>query len=212
MLVLLSRPVRLPHQKVGAIDLNRPGSAWEPLRRAVGVNRPYLVLVCNGLLRCCFWHRSQPLRQSNHQIAHGLQNIPRAGMAVGCSSCKMAGQFSSITQRADLRIDDGRFSAGQKVFGDLQRSLLRKRACLDSTIRSQIRSLSGRAIRGNHRSQFDNCLAKPTGSKARLVFSGLRFATETPWRSPCQSWLSPVRLLSTAQVIFRFSANCFAGN
>src|SRR5690242_7684130 len=124
----------------------------------------------------------------------------------------MAAQFSSITQTVDLRTDDGRFSAAQKVFGDLLRWLLLKRDCLDSTIQCRPRSRSGRTIRGNHTSQFGNYSVKPTGLKARLVFSGLRFAIGTLWRSPYPAWLNLVRLLSMAQVTFRFFPNCFAEN
>src|ERR1700756_3160229 len=112
----------------------------------------------------------------------------------------MAGQFSSITQTVDLRTNDGRSLAGQKVFGELQRWPLCKTACLNWT------------IRGNRRSQFGNCLAKPTGSRERRFFSGLRFATETRWRSDCTVWLNLVRLLSTAQVAFRFFPNCCVEN
>src|SRR5947207_2115872 len=64
----------------------------------------------------------------------------------------------------------------------------------------------------NLRSQFGNCSAKPTASKARRIFSALRFATETPWRSFYPVWLNLVRLLSTARVIFRFFPKCFAEN
>src|SRR6476646_11211350 len=124
----------------------------------------------------------------------------------------MAGQFSSITQTMGQRTDDGRSLVGQKVFGELQRSRLCKRACLDSTIRYRIRSPSGKAIRGNRRSRFGNCSAKPTALKARRFFSGLRFAIETRWRSDCQVWLNLVRLSSTVQVTFRFFPNCCVEN
>src|SRR6266550_8631915 len=120
----------------------------------------------------------------------------------------MAGQFLSITQTVGLRTDGGQSLAGPKVFGELQRSRLCERACLDSTIRCQTRSPSGRVIRANRRSRFGNCSAKPTGLKARRVFSGLRFAIETRWRSLCPVRLNLVRLLSTAQVTFRFFPNC----
>src|SRR6478752_1597260 len=124
----------------------------------------------------------------------------------------MAGQFSNITQTMDLRKDDGQSLAGQKVFGELQRSRLRKRACLDSTIRCRTRSPSGKVIRGNHRSRFGNCSAKPTALKARRIFSGLRFAIEMRWRLDCPAWLNLVRLLSTAQVTSRFFPNCCVEN
>src|SRR5258707_1099056 len=124
----------------------------------------------------------------------------------------MAGQFLSIMQTVGLRTDDGRSLAGQKVFGELQRSRLCKRACLDSTIRYRIRSPSGKVIRGNRQSRFGNCSAKPTVLKVRRVFSGPRFAIETRWRSDCPVWLNLVRLLSTAQVTFRFFPNCCVGN
>src|SRR6476646_711366 len=124
----------------------------------------------------------------------------------------MAGQFSSVTQTMDLQTDDGRSLAGQKVFGELQRSRVCKRACLDSTIRYRIRSPSGKVIRGNRKSRFDNCTTKPTVLRARRIFSGLRFAIETRWRSDCPMWLNPVRLLSTAQVTYRFFPNCCVEN
>src|SRR5215211_2783559 len=100
----------------------------------------------------------------------------------------MAGQFLSITQTVDLQTDDGRSLAAQRVFGELQRSWLCKRACLDSTIRRRTQSLNGRVIRANRRLRFGNCLAKPTGLKALHVFSGLRFAIVTRWRSPYPVW------------------------
>src|SRR5262249_18205130 len=124
----------------------------------------------------------------------------------------MAGRFLSITQMADLQIDDGRSLAGQKVFGELQRLWLCKRVCLNSTIQHRTRSLSGRTIRGNHRSPFGNCSAKPTALRVRPIFSGRRFVIETAWRSLCPVWLNLVRLLFTAQVIFRFFPNCFVEN
>src|SRR6266404_7692212 len=122
----------------------------------------------------------------------------------------MAGQFLSITQTVDLRTDGGQSLAGPKVFGELQRSPLCKRACLDSTIRCRTRSPSGRVIRANRRSRFGNYSAKPMGLKARRIFSGLRFVTGKRWRSLCPVRLNLVRLLSTAQVTFRFFPNCFA--
>ena len=85
-------------------------------------------------------------------------------------------------------------------------------ACLDSTIRCRTRSPSGRVIRANRRSRFGNCSAKPTGLKARRVFSGLRFVIETRWRSLCPMRLNLVRPLSTAQVTFRFFPNCCVEN
>src|SRR6187402_1246526 len=97
----------------------------------------------------------------------------------------MDAQFSSITQTTDLRTSDGRSLAGQKVFGELQRSRLCKRACLDSTVRCRTRSPSGKVIRGNHISRSGNYLAKPTELRVRRIFSGLRFAIETRWRSDC---------------------------
>ena len=103
----------------------------------------------------------------------------------------------------DLQTGDGRSLAGQKVFGELPRSRLCKRACLDSTIRCRTRSPNGKVIRGNHRSRSGNCLAKPMALRARRIFSGLRFAIETRWRSDCPAWLNLVRLLSTAQVTSR---------
>src|SRR4026207_1208511 len=124
----------------------------------------------------------------------------------------MAGQFLSITQTVDLRTDDGRSLAGQKVFGELQRWRLYERACLDSTIRCRPRSPSGRVIRANRRSPVGNCSAKPTASRVRRIFSGLRFVTEMRSRSLCPVWLNLVRLLSTAQVTSRFFPNCFAEN
>ena len=102
--------------------------------------------------------------------------------------------------------------SGTKSFGELQRSRLCKRACLDSTIRCRTRSPSGKVIRGNHRSRFGNCLAKPTALRARRIFSGLRFAIETRWRSDCPVWLNLVRLLFTAQVTSRFFRNCCVEN
>src|SRR4029077_10351798 len=124
----------------------------------------------------------------------------------------MAGQFSSITQTVGLRTDGGQSLAGQKVFGELQRWRLRKRACLDSTIRCRTRSQSGRVIRANRKSRFGNCSAKSTALRARRIFSGLRFAIETRWRSDCQVWLNLVRLSSTVQVTFRFFPNCCVEN
>src|SRR6476659_9098911 len=124
----------------------------------------------------------------------------------------MAGQVSRATQAADLQTDDGRSLAGQKVFGELQRSWLCKRACLDSTIQCRTRSPSGKVIRGNQGSRFDNCLAKPMALRARRIFSGLRFAIETRWRSGCPAWLNLVRLLSTVQVTSRFFPNCCVEN
>src|SRR4029077_1992908 len=124
----------------------------------------------------------------------------------------MAGQFLSITQTVGLRTDDGQSLAGQKVFGGLRRSRLCKRACSNSTIRCRTQSPSGKVIRGNHRSRFGNCLAKPTALRARRIFSGLRFAIETRWRSDYPVWLNLVRLLSTAQVTFRFFPNCCVEN
>src|SRR6267378_7159657 len=124
----------------------------------------------------------------------------------------MAGQFSNIMQTVDLRTDDGRSLAGPKIFGELQRSWLCKKACLDSTIRCRTRLPSGRVIRANRRSRFDNCSAKPTVLKARRVFSGPRFAIETRWRSDCPVWLNRVLLLFTAQVTSKFFPNCCAGN
>src|SRR6266480_537598 len=112
----------------------------------------------------------------------------------------MAGQFLSITQTVRLRTDDGQSLAGPKVFGELQRSRLCRRACLDSRIRCRTRSPSGRVIRANRRSRFGNYSAKPTALTARRVFSGLRFVTETRWQSDCPVWLNLVRFLSTAQV------------
>ena len=164
---------------------------------------------------CCLPHlqlRRLPLLKSKHRIAPTLQNTPRAGAVVRCWQRKMAGQFSSTTQTVGLRTYDGRSLAGQKIFGDLQRWRLCKRAFLDSTIRCRTRSPSGRVIRANRRSRFGNCSAKPTGLKARRVFSDLRFAIETRWRSLCPAWLNLDRLLSTAQVTFRFFPNCCARN
>src|SRR6476660_8822962 len=124
----------------------------------------------------------------------------------------MVGQFLSIMQTVDLRTVDGRSLAGQKAFGELRRLRLCRRACLDSTIRCRTRLPSGRVIRANRRSRFGNCLAKPTGLKARRFFSGLRFAIETRWRSDCQVWLNLFPLLSTVQVTFRFFPNCCVEN
>src|SRR5205814_3122475 len=124
----------------------------------------------------------------------------------------MAVRFSSITPMAARQPDDGRSLAGQKVFGELQRSRLCRTACLDWTNRYRTRLPSGRLIRGNLRSQFGNCSAKPTALRALRVFSALRFATETTWRSFYPVWLNLVRLLFTAQVTFRFFPKCFAEN
>src|SRR4029079_2022724 len=124
----------------------------------------------------------------------------------------MAGQFSSITQTMDLRTSDGPSLAGQKVFGELQRSRLCKRACLASTIGCRTRSPSGKVIRGNHRLLFANCLAKPTALRAHRIFSGLRFAIGTRWLLDCPAWLNLVQLLSTAQVTSRFFPNCCVEN
>src|SRR6476646_9698080 len=124
----------------------------------------------------------------------------------------MAAQFLSIMQTVGLRTDDGRSLAGQKVFGELQRWRLCKRACLGSTIRDQIRSPNGKVIRGNRRSRFGNCSAKPTALRAHRIFSGLRFAIETRWRSACRAWLNLVRLLSTAQVTSKSFRNCCVEN
>src|SRR4051812_32766190 len=124
----------------------------------------------------------------------------------------MAGQFSSVTQTMDLRTSDGRSLAAQKVFGELQRSRLCKRACFGSTIRCRTRSPNGKVIRENHISRFGNCLAKPTALRARRIFSGLRFAIETRWRSHCRAWGNQVPLLSMAQVTYRFFPNCCAEN
>src|SRR5262245_9646330 len=95
----------------------------------------------------------------------------------------MAGQFLSITQTVGLPKNDGRSLAEQKVFGGLQRWPLRTKACLNWTIRYRTRSPNGRTIRANRRSRFGNCLAKPTGLRARPDFSGLPFAIGMRWQS-----------------------------
>src|SRR5215217_6962417 len=120
----------------------------------------------------------------------------------------MAAQFLSITQTMDRRTDDGPSLAEQKLFGELQRSPLCKRAYLGSTIWCRTRSPNGKVIRGNHRSPFGNCSVKPTVLRARRIFSGLRFAIETRWRLHWPAWLNRVRLLSTAQATSRFFPNC----
>src|SRR4029077_19393031 len=124
----------------------------------------------------------------------------------------MAGQFLSIMQTVGLRIDDGQSLAEPKVFGELQRWRLCKKACLDSTIQCLIRSPSGRVIRANRRSRFGNCSAKPTALKARRIFRALRFVTGTRWRSLCPVRLNLVPLLFMGQVTFRFFPNCCVEN
>src|SRR4051812_15049896 len=156
-----------------------------------------------------FWCRNRRLRRSTRPTARTLQNTPRAGVAVPCWPCKMAAQFLSDTQTMDPRTDDGPSLAEQKLFGELQRSPLCKRASLGSTIRCRTRSPNGKVIRGNHRSRFGNCSVKATVLRARRIFSGLRFAIETRWRLHCPAWLNPLRLLSTVQVTSRFFPNCW---
>src|SRR4030095_5914272 len=101
---------------------------------AFRVHAPHSEAATADLLSRLFWRRNRHLRKSNHRIARVLQNIPKAGTAVRYWYCKMAGRFLSITQTAVLRTDDGRSLAERKVFGELQRSRLRKAACLESTL------------------------------------------------------------------------------
>src|ERR1043165_711881 len=124
----------------------------------------------------------------------------------------MGGPFLSIMQTVAQRADDGRFSVGQKAFGELQRWPRCKKDCLDSRIRSRTPSPSGRTISGNRRSQSGNYSAKPTGLKARRTFRDLQFVIGTLWRLLYPVWLNLVRRSFMVQVTSRFFPNCCAGN
>src|SRR5437867_629349 len=124
----------------------------------------------------------------------------------------MAGRFLSITRTEDQLAEDGRSSAGQRVFGESPRWQRCTTDYLDSMISSQTRLPNGRTIHANRESRFGSCSAKPTASKAHRIFSIHRFESGTPWQFNCRRLLNLARLSFTGQVISRFFLSSCAGN
>src|SRR5262245_12329760 len=124
----------------------------------------------------------------------------------------MTGRFLNTMQMGERLAEDGRSSAGQKVFGELPHWQRHTMDYFDSTILSVTRSLNGKVIRANRGLRFGSCSARPTASKPLRVFSVRRCAIEMRWRFVCQRALNLARLSFMARVIFRFFPSYCAGN
>src|SRR5947209_20565571 len=95
------------------------------------------------------------------------------------------------------RVEDGRSSAGQRVFGESPRWQRCTTDYLDSMMSSQTRLPNGRTIHANRESRFVRLSAKQSASKAHRILSVHLSVTSTPWKLNYRSSPNPARFYFT---------------